>query len=207
MRRPAARSHVHHGAGRPDDGSRGRSTRSVVGGRRDGCRGRALDSRRRAGRRSAAPKAPAKPTSVQIVGKDITDKIIVEPADGSRASSTRCSARSAGWPRPSRRPPRPKANKLGPKYTADRAGQDTPPQQVYDLYPVAAGGPRAHRPAKQPGGKQVADGWFYGRLTMPRVAAGQRRPAEGQARRGHRRHRRRRRRRTSRSTTSTRSPG
>ena len=30
---------------------------------------------------------------------------------------------------------------------------------------MAAGGPRAFRPAKQPTGKKAA-GWFYGRLTM-----------------------------------------
>jgi hypothetical protein len=39
------------------------------------------------------------------------------------------------------------------------------PHQVYEMYPLASGGPRAHRPAKQPSGKKV-DGWFYGRLTM-----------------------------------------
>jgi hypothetical protein len=58
----------------------------------------------------------------------------------------------------------PKADKLGPKYTLTVLIK-TAPQQVYDLYPEAAGGPRAHRPAAQPSGRK-SDGWFYGRLTM-----------------------------------------
>jgi hypothetical protein len=57
-----------------------------------------------------------------------------------------------------------KSSKLGPKYTLSLLAKDKP-HQVYELYPLAVGGPRAHRPAKQPTGK-VADGWYYGRLSM-----------------------------------------
>ena len=32
--------------------------------------------------------------------------------------------------------------------------------------PLASGGPRAFRPAKQPGSRTVTDAWFFGRLTM-----------------------------------------
>jgi hypothetical protein len=39
------------------------------------------------------------------------------------------------------------------------------PQQTYEVYPDAKGGPRAYRPAKQPTGRVTA-GWFYGRLSM-----------------------------------------
>ena len=60
--------------------------------------------------------------------------------------------------------PAPKASKLGPRYTLTILVKDKP-HQVYEMYPLAAGGPRAHRPAKQPSGKKT-DGWFYGRLTM-----------------------------------------
>jgi hypothetical protein len=60
----------------------------------------------------------------------------------------------------------PAAKNLGPKYTVTVFVKNAA-TQAYDLYPMATGGPRAHRAAKQPGGKKVADGWFYGRLTMP----------------------------------------
>ena len=65
--------------------------------------------------------------------------------------------------------------------------------QVYELYPLAAGGPRAHRPAKQPSGKK-ADGWFYGRLTMSETLRVSGVPLKAEAGRGERRHRRRHRR-------------
>ena len=58
----------------------------------------------------------------------------------------------------------PKSDKLGPKYTLTVLTRTTP-MQVYDLYPLASGGPRAHRPAKQFSANKT-DGWFYGRLTM-----------------------------------------
>ena len=59
----------------------------------------------------------------------------------------------------------PKAEELGPKFTVTVLVKDAP-SQVYDLYPAANGGPRAHRPGNQPSGKKN-EGWFYGRLSMP----------------------------------------
>lgn len=58
-----------------------------------------------------------------------------------------------------------KAKQLGPKYVLSVLVKDKP-HQVYEMYPLAVGGPLAHRPAKQPSGK-VKDGWFFGRQTMP----------------------------------------
>lgn len=58
----------------------------------------------------------------------------------------------------------PSSGKLGTRYTLTILVGDKP-HHVYEMYPTAAGGPRAHRPAKQPSGKK-ADGWFYGRFTM-----------------------------------------
>ena len=111
----------------------------------------------------AAPKAPAKPTSVQIKGNDVPGTLIVDPTDGARLFDTLLS--EVNWMSTARpQTTAPKADKLGPKYTVTVLVKTTP-QQVYDLYPEAAGGPRAHRPARQPGGTK-ADGWFYGRLTM-----------------------------------------
>ena len=42
--------------------------------------------------------------------------------------------------------------------------------QVYDMYPQAPGGPRAHRPAAQPQGK-VGEAWFYASVAMPDTLA------------------------------------
>ncbi|MEU7752920.1 hypothetical protein AB0B57_18390 [Micromonospora sp. NPDC049101] len=61
-------------------------------------------------------------------------------------------------------PTGPKPADLGPKYTVVVFAGETP-QQTYDLYPRAVGGPRVYRPAKQPAGKASA-GWFLGRLSM-----------------------------------------
>ncbi|MEV0271988.1 MAG: hypothetical protein HOV71_28115 [Hamadaea sp.] len=60
----------------------------------------------------------------------------------------------------------PKADKLGPKYTVTLSVDGIGKSQ-YDLYPLAAGGPRAFRPAAQPDKRKTTAGWFYGRLTMP----------------------------------------
>jgi hypothetical protein len=112
---------------------------------------------------SAAPKAPV-PTAVQIAGNDLPDgKVIVQKADQPHLYDTVVG--EVGWLAAAKpQTTAPSASKLGPKYTVTVLIKNAP-SQVYDLYPAAAGGPRAHRPAKQPG-KKVADGWFYGRLTM-----------------------------------------
>ena len=113
---------------------------------------------------SAAPKPkPApKPSAVQIVGKDVPGKIVVQ-ADQPKLFSTlldEVTWLATATPQTAT----PQASKLGPKYTVTVLVNNKP-SQIYDLYPAAAGGPRAHRAANQPTGKK-ADGWFYGRLTM-----------------------------------------
>ena len=59
----------------------------------------------------------------------------------------------------------PAADSLGPKYTVVVLIGDVP-MQTYDLYPLAKGGPRVYRPAKQPDLSKVKAGWFFGRLNM-----------------------------------------
>lgn len=116
-----------------------------------------------AGTVARAPKAPAKPTAVQIAGKFPGGKVTVQQAEHAELFQRLLS--EVNWlantqPTTSR----PKADKMGPKFTVTVLVKDKP-SQVYDLYPNAAGGPRAYRPAKQPTGKKTP-GWFYGRLTM-----------------------------------------
>jgi hypothetical protein len=113
----------------------------------------------------AAPKAPPSPTSVQIAGAGLTDKIVVQQAAQRRLFDTVLG--EVSWLATAKpQTTAPPAKNLGPKYTVTVFVKNTA-TQAYDLYPMATGGPRAHRAAKQPGGKKVADGWFYGRLTMP----------------------------------------
>lgn len=39
----------------------------------------------------------------------------------------------------------------------------------FQLYPLAEGGPKAFRPAEQPGDRTVDEAWFHGRLSMPKT--------------------------------------
>ncbi|MFC8847153.1 MULTISPECIES: hypothetical protein [unclassified Micromonospora] len=60
----------------------------------------------------------------------------------------------------------PKPADLGPKYTVVVLVGEIA-TQTYDLYPLAKGGPRVYRPAKQPDpARKEKAGWFLGRLSM-----------------------------------------
>ncbi|RZU77435.1 hypothetical protein EV384_6157 [Micromonospora kangleipakensis] len=59
----------------------------------------------------------------------------------------------------------PEAKNLGPKYTVVVLAGGRP-TRTYDLYPLAKGGPRVYRPAKQPDLSKISAGWFFGRLNM-----------------------------------------
>ncbi|AGL15277.1 hypothetical protein L083_1767 [Actinoplanes sp. N902-109] len=111
----------------------------------------------------AAPKAAAKPDAVQITGKFDGGKIVVKQAER-RDLFQRLLAEVNWLGAATPTTTQPKSDKLGPKFTVTVLAKDKA-NQVYDLYPEAAGGPRAYRPAKQPSGKKAA-GWFYGRLSM-----------------------------------------
>jgi hypothetical protein len=112
----------------------------------------------------AAPKVSVKPTAVTVAGKGIDGKVTVRSAEQPDVFDQLLN--EVSWlanakPQTSA----PQAGRLGPKYTLTVLVKDKP-SQTYDLYPLAKGGPRAHRPARQPSGR-TAGGWFYGRLTMP----------------------------------------
>jgi hypothetical protein len=110
----------------------------------------------------AAPKRPA-PTAIRIVNADLKDKIVVSRQTQSELFQRMLS--EVSWlANATPQTTAPAAKALGPKYTVTVLAKSAP-QQVYDLYPMATGGPRAHRPARQPSGRKT-DGWFYGRLTM-----------------------------------------
>jgi hypothetical protein len=66
-------------------------------------------------------------------------------------------------------PIQPDPTKLGPGYTLT-VYVGTAASAVYDLYPQAPGGPRAHRPAAQPTGT-TTEAWFYASVAMPDMLA------------------------------------
>jgi hypothetical protein len=111
----------------------------------------------------AAPKAKIKVTAVSISGKDMQDTKITldQRPDVFELLYSEVSWLATATPQTYAL----KAKQLGPKYTLSVLVKDKP-HQVYEMYPLAVGGPLAHRPAKQPSGK-VKDGWFFGRQTMP----------------------------------------
>lgn len=66
-------------------------------------------------------------------------------------------------------PIHPDPTKLGPKYTLT-VYINNAAAQLYELYPQAPGGPRAHRPAAQPKGS-TSEAWFYASVAMPDTLA------------------------------------
>ena len=115
-----------------------------------------------------APQAPKTkdPVAIQVAGKGIEGGKLVIPQD-QRPEMFDLLMTEIGWlASATPHTTAPRADKLGQKYVVTVLVKNAP-TQVYDLYPEAAGGPRAHRPGKQPTGKKAADGWFYGRVTMP----------------------------------------
>ncbi len=69
---------------------------------------------------------------------------------------------------------------LGPRYVLT-VHIDGEARHRFNLYPLAEGGPRAHRPSKQPGDRKTSAGWFYGRLSMPETLAAAGAPIYGEA--------------------------
>jgi hypothetical protein len=109
----------------------------------------------------AAPKAPPKPTSIQIKGKDLPGTLIVDPTDGSRLFDTLLA--EVNWMSTAKPlTTAPKADKLGPKYTLT-VFVKTAPQQIYELYPEAAGGrtvrPGSPAPGRPTGGSTAGSPW------------------------------------------------
>jgi hypothetical protein len=60
----------------------------------------------------------------------------------------------------------PDAGKLGSQYVLILFTGDKPTRR-FEVYPLAAGGPRVFRPANQPDKHRTTAGWFYGRLSVP----------------------------------------
>ncbi|GAA2690074.1 hypothetical protein [Actinoplanes palleronii] len=111
-------------------------------------------------RPTVKPKPKPQPTTVQITGQNVAaEGITVLQSEDPKLF--RMLMDEVGWlASATPQTTTPKAAKLGPKYTVKLLVKETV-NQTYELYPLAVGGPRAHRP-----GSKKVDGWFYGRLSM-----------------------------------------
>jgi len=113
---------------------------------------------------SPALAAPPKPDVITIDGEELEEAITVHAKANPELFEALLS--QVNWLSKAKgQATSPKAPKLGRKYTVVvRIGDQA--KQTYDLYPLAAGGPRAFRPAKQPDKRPTTNAWFYGRLNM-----------------------------------------
>jgi hypothetical protein len=112
-----------------------------------------------------AVASAAGPTGITLAGPGLAETLTVPAADA--PDLFRKLLREVDWlaARPANAPP-PETAQLGPKYQLVVL-VDNAPNQAYDLYPLAVGGPRVFRPAEQPSKKRVAAAWLYGRVGMP----------------------------------------
>jgi hypothetical protein len=121
--------------------------------------------------------AKPEPTAVTISGEGLAEPMTVradtDPVLFAAVLDQVSWLRGGGHPAPQ------EGEDLGPKYTVVILVDDAP-TETYDLYPLAAGGPRAFRPANQPDKRKTKAAWFYGRLNMPETlrAVGAPLPAE-----------------------------
>ncbi|MFC6022751.1 hypothetical protein ACFP2T_42190 [Plantactinospora solaniradicis] len=111
----------------------------------------------------ASAKPTPKPTSVVITSKSMPDPLTLR-AD-TNEDLFEAVLDQVDWLTGDGPTTAPKAADLGPKYTVVVHVGDAA-KKSYDLYPLAKGGPRAFRPARQPDRSQPGAAWFFGRLTM-----------------------------------------
>ncbi|WP_405090701.1 hypothetical protein OG767_24580 [Micromonospora sp. NBC_01392] len=111
----------------------------------------------------AAPKPKLAPAGVDITG-DQLDQPLQLRAD-TRPAEVTMIVDQVKWLGTTGQLRGPAAKDLGPKYTVVVLAAGSP-QHTYDLFPLAKGGPRVYRPAKQPDLSHPRAGWFFGRLNM-----------------------------------------
>ncbi len=108
------------------------------------------------------------PTAIEIKGAGLARPVNVRSKDQSELFNALL--RQVSWmATQSGDPISPDPTKLGPMYTLT-VFVGTAAAQVYEMYPQAPGGPRAHRPPDQPSGK-VGEAWFYASVAMPDTLA------------------------------------
>jgi hypothetical protein len=104
-------------------------------------------------------------TQITITGVDIDDELVVRAED--RPELCTSLHREVNWlvgrKGDAREPEDPET--LGAEY-ALVVYLDDEPAHRFHLYPLAEGGPKAFRPAEQPGDRTVREAWFHARLSL-----------------------------------------
>lgn len=118
---------------------------------------------------SPAPAAAVGPDQITITGDDLPEQLVVRVEEHPDVHAALYSEVNWLTDRPSQAD-KPDQETLGPSFQLE-VYFDGEARYRFNLYPLAAGGPRAHRPAKQPGDRKTRSGWFYGRLSMPDTLA------------------------------------
>jgi hypothetical protein len=114
---------------------------------------------------SPSPASPPKnPISVTITGDGLGEPLVITP-DKDPGGYDAVYGEVSWLAGASGVTASPKAEQLGPKYTAVIAVNGVP-KQTYDLYPMASGGSRAYRPKEQPDKRKTSAAWIYAHLTM-----------------------------------------
>ncbi|OKI77726.1 hypothetical protein [Micromonospora sp. CB01531] len=113
--------------------------------------------------RAAGPGPKLAPAGVDITG-DQLDQPLQLRAD-TQPAQVNAVIDQVSWLARTGQQRGPAAQDLGPKYTVVVLTAGVP-VKTYDLYPLAKGGPRIYRPAKQPDLSKARAGWFFGRLNM-----------------------------------------
>jgi hypothetical protein len=114
---------------------------------------------------AGAAHAADAPTTIAIQGAGLPEITIRQGTDADLFNRL---LHQVGWMATQNGSPmKPDASKLGPKYMLTISA-GAKPLQRYDLYPQAAGGPKAFRPADQPQGR-ISDAWFYVSLSVPEL--------------------------------------
>jgi hypothetical protein len=102
---------------------------------------------------------------ITITGDDLAEPLVILAADSPRRAAALYEEVSWLTGR-SGNADEPDEEILGPAYVIE-VHIDGEARHRYVLYPLADGGPRAYRPAEQPGDRKAREAWFYGRLSMP----------------------------------------
>jgi len=110
--------------------------------------------------------AADEPTAISVEGPGLSAPVTVRA--GNQADLFNRLLHQVGW-MASRGgdPMKPDPATLGPRFLLTVWAGDKAVQR-YELYPQAAGGPKAHRPADQPRGK-TGDAWFYISISVPEL--------------------------------------
>jgi hypothetical protein len=126
----------------------------------------------------AAPASAEAPSAVTVAGPGIAGTLTVSDR---QQDALRTLLRLVSWmadaPGDANAP---ESDALGDRYTLTLISAGSPITRI-ELYPHAAGGPRAYRPQEQPGGRYTSEAWFSASVSTATALASAGIPVSGAA--------------------------